>query len=356
MGRCAPAIGAAAGLGRGVLWIGLLLVAIPVFAAKPPAVAERGLVPSQLGVVINASDPLSVQVGRIYAQRRGIPGENIVELEFDGDRVELHPGEFAVLKKRLDAELPAGVQALALAWTAPYRVGCMSITSAFALGYDRSWCATGCQLTRSNPYAGSGSRAPHDDFGIRPAMLLAAVNSADALRLIERGIAADGSRPEGTVYLVETDDRKRSTRAPLFPGVASRFGDQVKVEVLRTDALRDRSDVLVYQTGAIQVPDLDSNRFLPGALADHLTSAGGKLTDSPQMSALRWLEAGATASYGTVVEPCNFVQKFPNPGWLLRSYLSGETAIEAYWKSVLMPGQGVFIGEPLAKPFAPPKS
>jgi hypothetical protein len=32
-------------------------------------------------------------------------------------------------------------------------------------------------------------------------------------------------------------------------------------------------------------------------------------------------------------------------------YLQGETLIEAYWKSVLMPGQGIFIGEPLAAPF-----
>jgi hypothetical protein len=32
-------------------------------------------------------------------------------------------------------------------------------------------------------------------------------------------------------------------------------------------------------------------------------------------------------------------------------YLGGETLIEAYWKSVRMPGQGVFVGEPLARPF-----
>jgi hypothetical protein len=25
--------------------------------------------------------------------------------------------------------------------------------------------------------------------------------------------------------------------------------------------------------------------------------------------------------------------------------------LEAYWKSVAMPGQGVFVGEPLAAPF-----
>jgi hypothetical protein len=36
---------------------------------------------------------------------------------------------------------------------------------------------------------------------------------------------------------------------------------------------------------------------------------------------------------------------------LLRHYLAGETAIEAYWKSVAWPTQGVVIGEPLAAPY-----
>jgi hypothetical protein len=39
---------------------------------------------------------------------------------------------------------------------------------------------------------------------------------------------------------------------------------------------------------------------------------------------------------------------------LLLSYLQGQTAIEAYWKSVEWPQQGLFIGEPLAAPFATP--
>jgi hypothetical protein len=34
-------------------------------------------------------------------------------------------------------------------------------------------------------------------------------------------------------------------------------------------------------------------------------------------------------------------------------YASGASAIEAYWKSVAWPGEGVFVGEPLARPFAP---
>jgi hypothetical protein len=63
------------------------------------------------------------------------------------------------------------------------------------------------------------------------------------------------------------------------------------------------------------------------------------------------LEAGATGSYGTVVEPCNLLEKFPHPAVVMNRYLRGETLIEAYWKSVLMPGQGIFVGEPLAAPF-----
>ena len=66
---------------------------------------------------------------------------------------------------------------------------------------------------------------------------------------------------------------------------------------------------------------------------------------------LDWIESGAVASYGTVSEPCNHLQKFPHPQWLLLHYLQGATAIEAYWKSVRWPQQGLFVGEPLAAPF-----
>lgn len=64
-----------------------------------------------------------------------------------------------------------------------------------------------------------------------------------------------------------------------------------------------------------------------------------------------WLDAGATASYGTVEEPCNLQQKFTRASVLVDHYWRGATAIEAYWKSVQWPGQGLFVGEPLAQPF-----
>jgi len=99
------------------------------------------------------------------------------------------------------------------------------------------------------------------------------------------------------------------------------------------------------------VASIASNSFRDGAIADHLTSAGGVLSGSGQTSILEWLSAGATGSYGATIEPCNFRMKFPDIGVVMGHYLSGETLIEAYWKSVLMPGQGVFVGDPLARPF-----
>jgi hypothetical protein len=140
-------------------------------------------------------------------------------------------------------------------------------------------------------------------------------------------------------------------RASEFARAVQVLGNAIRLQRIEADAIEHKPDVLFYFTGLVQVPKIETNRFLPGAVADHLTSAGGQLTGRRQMSALRWLQAGATGSFGTVVEPCAVLGKFPNPGILMDSYTSGSTLIEAYWKSVQQPGEGIFIGEPLAAPF-----
>ncbi|MDA8694082.1 TIGR03790 family protein, partial [Pseudomonadales bacterium] len=142
-----------------------------------------------------------------------------------------------------------------------------------------------------------------------------------------------------------------SVRNVFFDEIRKHFANIYDVQILNANGIQNRNDILFYFTGAVSVPHLNTLTFLPGAMADHLTSAGGQLTDSSQMSAMRWLEAGATGSYGTAIEPCNFVEKFPNPLLAMRHYSYGSTILEAYWKSVYMPGQGNFIGEPLASPF-----
>jgi uncharacterized protein (TIGR03790 family) len=136
-----------------------------------------------------------------------------------------------------------------------------------------------------------------------------------------------------------------------FPPSGKIARPPLDIHTEKAEAIEGKSDILFYLTGLVSVPKLDTLRFLPGALADHLTSSGGDLLGHGQMSSLRWLQAGATASYGTVSEPCNHPQKFPHAGVLIQHYLRGETALEAYWKSVAWPAQGLFIGDPLAAPY-----
>jgi len=310
------------------------------------------LLAGDLAVIVNDSDPLSIKIADYYRQQRAIPAEQIIHVRFAPRKAVMSQSEFEKIKQQVDHQTPAHVQAFALTWLLPFRVECMSITTAFAAGFDRAFCAQGCKTTRDSPYFASEEAKPFDKHGWRPTILLAGENFSDAKKLIDTGVSADYSQPRGTAYLLKTSDKARSSRAVVFPEIADKLGRFWPIQYLEQEYITGRDDVMFYFTGLTSVPHIAENRFIPGAIADHLTSAGGVLSGSKQMSSLQWLKAGATGSYGAVVEPCNFPAKFPNPGIVMYHYLRGSSLIEAYWKSVAQPGQGLFIGEPLAKPFA----
>jgi uncharacterized protein (TIGR03790 family) len=330
-------------------------------AAVGPTVIlpKTGLDPAELAVLVNDSDPQSTEVADYYQSTRSIPAANVVHLSFAVSAV-MSEADFTVAKALVDA-LPLSVQGLVVTWTQPYRVECMSTTSAFALGFDHKYCndVGGCAATASVDYFDSDSVAPFADHGIRPAMMLAAKDAAGAKALVDRGVAADDTFPTGDGYMVRTTDSARSVRFSEFVSVESTWTHPEELKLTYIDnsdgsgknTIDDTNDVLFYFTGLASVPNIDTDTYRPGAVADHLTSFGGQVPTSGQMSVVAWLEAGATASYGTVVEPCNYTSKFPDPRVLVPRYYRGGTVLEAYWKSVLAPGEGLFVGEPLARPW-----
>ncbi|HEU4851509.1 MAG TPA: TIGR03790 family protein [Telluria sp.] len=327
-------------------WMMVMLMA----AAAGSACAQVSMGPGQLGLVVNDDDPASVAAGEYYRKVRGVPAENVVHVRIPGRPDRIDAPRFQQLKNQIDAALPQHVQAVLMVWTAPYAVECNSITSAYTLGFDAAQCVKPCGSGRVNPYFNSMATRP-SAVGLRLSMLLPVETVDSAKALIDRGVAA-GARPgKATAYFLTTSEVNRNSRAHLFPPAGRLRSKDLTIKRLSSDALENATDIMLYQTGSVRVAKLETNRFLPGALADHLTSLGGDLHGHGQMSALRWLDAGATASYGTVTEPCNYWQKFPHPMVLLRHYAMGATAIEAYWKSVAWPAQGVFIGEPLAAPY-----
>ncbi|MCE3264818.1 MAG: hypothetical protein K0R43_3897 [Pseudoduganella sp.] len=323
------------------------LLLLPAGARAQSVVPGAPLDPGQLALAVNDADPASVALAAYYAQLRAIPPERIAHVRLPGRPQRLDAAAFAQLKADIDRQLGPGVRAVLFAWSAPYAVECNSLTAAYTLGFDAAQCARTCAPGRKNPYFNRQVLPP----GMRLSMLLPAEPLEVARAVAERGKAAGFRVLPAGAYFLRTSEATRNSRARFFPPSGAIAARRLTIHTLQQDVLEGAQDIMFYQTGMARVDKLDTLQFLPGALADHLTSYGGDLQGNGQMSSLRWLEAGATASYGTVSEPCNHWQKFPHPSILLQHYLSGATAIEAYWRSVAWPAQGLFIGEPLARPY-----
>jgi uncharacterized protein (TIGR03790 family) len=328
----------------------VLAGALLVFRAN-----AEGLTAARLGVLFNLDDAASREVAIYYAAQRAIPAENLIGIHLPDAKI-MTPEAFSPIRTQVLDRLPAAVQSLVLVWSRPYAVGCMSVTSAFAAGYRSEFCQRGCARSPVSPIYKVDGWLPADTVGWWPAMLLPSSDPALAHALIKRGIEADSDRTKGTLYLIRTADQPRNVRAGTYMDIQVALEGRVRIVQMSEPAPGEITDAIGYFTGVAQVAELPRIHFRSGALADHLTSRGGVLEGGTQMSAISWIAQGATASYGSVSEPCNFLEKFPNVRVLFEHYTHGETALEAYWKSVAMPGQGLFIGEPLSRPFGVPSA
>ena len=343
------------------LWAFLISGAVLVTSAHAEDISAQMmdkpslLTAADVAVIYNVNDPRSEEIARYYLQARHVPQENLIGIEIPRKfREVLKPEEFEFIKRQIDAKLKSQ-QVLLIVWRAPFAVQCNSLTSALTLGFDASQCVNTCGPGRLNPYFNSSAQRPLADHQLRLSMMLPLNDVVAAKALIDRGVLSEFALNDAGGYFLKTRDVARSKpREAFFPpaGITVR-SKKLHFHTLETDELENMPDVMFYFTGRVRVEKMATNTYLPGAVADHLTSTGGILRDQhTQMPASRWLEAGATGSYGSVSEPCNYWEKFPNPQVLMSHYLVGETLVEAYWKSVKWPTQGLFIGEPLAKPYA----
>ena len=156
---------------------GRLLPAMRAFATlvigcavlcNPSAALDR----TQLAIVINTRDPLSVGIGEYYAAKRSLSFQNIIKVEFAPGATTMTAQEFEPVRAAVERQARPSVQAYALTWAAPYRVDCMSITSAFAFGFDPIFCAEGCKPTQASPLFNSPARLPFTQLRMRPTMAI----------------------------------------------------------------------------------------------------------------------------------------------------------------------------------------
>jgi uncharacterized protein (TIGR03790 family) len=340
----------------------------------PPSAPAPTFTSANLAILVAEGDATSEAIAAAYQRARGIPDSQVFRVPVPrSGGATLSAGEFEALKTTLDARLPATIQATLVTWAQPSRVvgSCaMSLTSALAFGYDAGYCGSTCRATTATAYYDNDTRQPWTDLRMRPSMMLGAATLTEAEAIIARGVAADGrwrasaTHPaSGQAVLIRTDDVARSVRyldfQSLVPSPVARLSVNYINNFLGTASnfVTNQNNLMFYFTGLVSVPQIETNTWLPGAAADHLTSLGGMTEPGApnfgQMPITAWLRAGATASYGTVEEPCNYLEKFSRASLMIRRYARGETLMEAYWKSVRSPGQGLFVGEPLARPWGP---
>lgn len=334
-------------------------------------------------VVVNQNSTNSVQLGNYYCEQRQVPPQNLLRINWSGGNTRWTKTEFethlrspllAMLKER---RLTNQIDFVLLSMDIPYRVGhsdlplfsgTNSTTSALHYGFKPDGlcptCPAGipsCSLPDGSASAYAGSEGVFREtppISVNSnawlVMMLTSSNLAQAKALVDRGVASDYSFPTQKVFLIHyEDDPFRGVRYAQFDDAIFDSHLRAAARVVRTNTYTP--SVLGSQAGSQfgrTTFAMPANLFVPGALADNLTSFGGMLFENTgHTGPLHYLNAGATASYGTVVEPCNYLEKFPSP----RNHFyqaRGFTAAESYYLSVTNPYQGLLVGEPLAAPFA----
>ena len=332
-------------------------------------------------VVVNTNSSNSLQLGNYYCEQRGVPPQNVLRIGWTGDNVNWTRASFeAVLRAPLDTmlasrQLTNQIDFVLLSMDIPYRVtnstgmvnnNVNATTAALFYGFKNNPAdpMQFCSLPAGSASAYAGSEGifrqtppVNSSSNSWLVMMLTSSDLAQAKAVVDRGVVSDYSFPTQTVFLAESDDRLRNVRLYLNDDALLEVRLRSHPPILRTNVNSPNGLGLTtgYQNG-IQVVDLSASAFAPGAMADNLTSFGGWLFEnSGHTDALDFLNAGATASYGTIIEPCAYFAKFPSP----RNFYyqaRGFSIAESYYLSVTNPYQGILIGEPLAAPFAVPAS
>jgi len=191
---------------------------------------------------------------------------------------------------------------------------------------------------------------------------------AIAKGLVDQAIAVEKKGLDGTVY-VDARGIKFNPKNEDGYGyggydesmreMAKLLKDEGKMKVVlddRTELFAPNScpDCALYCGWYSHANFIDSNRFVPGAIAWHLASSEAVSLRRPDVKfwCKNLLEKGAAATIGPVAEP--YTVGFPKPAEFFGMLATGKyTLVECYAKTLLLSSwMTVLIGDPLYTPFA----
>lgn len=300
-------------------------VLLAMLTAAPAAWA--GGTPEDVLLLIDPTRPDAMYVGNYYLHARDIPPVNVLYMDpmavdywtFAEDNLDALFGTLANtgVRAQIDYVVIAPgsgyrVYAAGLVSDLCSPVNHFSLSSVYTLWYPVEYILGGNMThRRSNRYFGEDNAPLAFDSNI---LWKDGVPSGDGtgqkyfigaylgytgergntvneiIDMIDRGVAADGTRPAGTLYYMETTDEFRSPpRHGYFPTAVADITELGgSAEHLLAVLPTGRHDCLGIMTGWAS-PDIDGTdmTILPGAICDHLTSYAGHFGSSSQVKMSR---------------------------------------------------------------------
>jgi uncharacterized protein (TIGR03790 family) len=390
-------------------WIKALAL---LFAAAAPSSCLAGGGPENVLLLVNSNSDASKTIANHYIELRKIPPSNVVYIDWKGSLGECQGKNFReqillpaidVLEKR---KLTPQIDYLVYSSDFPWKIQLKSIypNEEFKAPFDPIASLTGasyltpfvtnqnpaivmpsvnwyvpapidpnivaCQKLENVPTRGFRARYLWDQNGKHTTsektgqryLLSTALGITrgrgntveEVIAYLRRAKAADGTKPRGTMYFMWNKDVRSSARHKCFATVAA----QVNRAGVRTAVQQGRlpngaKDVIGLMAG-IEKFDLTSAGIAiqPGAICEHLTSAGGVMAAGAHQTPLsEFLRHGAAGASGTVTEPRAIQAKFPLPSLQLH-YARGCSLAESFYQSVSGPYQLLIVGDPLCQPWA----
>jgi hypothetical protein len=387
-----------------------------LLAALIPGVALAGGGPENVFLLINANSESSKTVANHYIALRGIPANNVFYVDWKGSletcsgknfvNVILRPAIKAIEERRLagqidyivystdfpwrvelkplfpDEEFSAAFQPVASISGATYLAG-------FLLGEKPNpaivmpsvnWYVpkpnenhlSACEDVKNVPSRAFRYEYVWDKNGIRIAdpeqgqryflstslgITQGRGNSvAEVISYLTRAKEADSKRPRGTIYFMRNGNIRSQVRHNCYNDTAAALNALgIQARVVEGKIPTGAKDVIGIMAGAESFDVAGAgNTILPGAICEHLTSAGGIMSSNGYQTPLSdFLRAGAAGASGTVIEPRALQAKFPLPTLQLH-YARGCSLAEAFFQSVAGPYQLLIVGDPLCQPWAAP--
>jgi uncharacterized protein (TIGR03790 family) len=332
-----------------------------------------------VAVVVNQNSSNALELANYFCEKRQVPPQNVLRVNWTGGNISWAPSDLqtvilnpllAMLSSR---QLTNQIDYIAVCMDLPFLVmdstGTNSTTSSLFYGFKTdlpafpSYNPASCNLpaASSNSYAAGESifrltppTSPRSNSWL--VTMLTGSNLPMAKMLVDQGVNSDRTFPTQTVYLAKSDDIFRNVRYVSFDNAIfeARLRGNYSMQRTNINWIAGLGTILGAETG-YQNYGIYTVGFVPGAMADNLTSYGGVISGTDHLNILALVNVGAAGVYGTVVEPCAYLEKFPSP--LNYFYQArGFSLAECYYQSVTNPYQGLLVGEPLAAPFAQPGS